>query len=59
MIGLTVLAGHAVRLYQQKDPLAGAGRIAPVLTAGYDQVRIWQVTKGTVALYQRKPAAGS
>jgi mannosyltransferase len=42
-----------VRLYQQRDPLAAAGPIAPILRSGYHGVRVWRITKGTVALYER------
>ncbi|MBX6356553.1 MAG: glycosyltransferase family 39 protein [Micromonosporaceae bacterium] len=42
-----------IRLYQRKDPLAAAGPIAPILRAGYHSVRVWRITKGTVALYER------
>jgi mannosyltransferase len=44
-----------IRLFEQDDPLAAAGRAAPVLRADYRSVKVWQITKGTVALYERKP----
>jgi mannosyltransferase len=44
-----------IRLFQQTDPLAAAGPIAPILRAKYHSVRTWQVTKGTIALYERRP----
>jgi mannosyltransferase len=42
-----------IRLFQQQDPLAAAGPIAPILRSDYHSVRVWQITKGTVALYER------
>jgi mannosyltransferase len=42
-----------VRLYKQTDPLASAGPVAPILRSNYQSVRVWQITKGTVALYER------
>jgi mannosyltransferase len=42
-----------IRLFQQRDPLAQAGPIAPILRSDYHSVRVWRITKGTVALYER------
>lgn len=43
-----------IRLFQQTDPLADAGPIAPVLRSDYESVRVWRISRGTVALYERK-----
>jgi mannosyltransferase len=43
-----------IRLFRQPDPLADAGPIAPVLRSGYQRVRVWQISRGTVALYERR-----
>jgi len=42
-----------IRLFQQEDPLDQAGPIAPILRSDYHSVRVWRITKGTVALYER------
>lgn len=43
-----------VRMWQTERPLAGAGPAEPVLRARYRQIGAWRVSKGTVALYQRR-----
>lgn len=47
-----------IRLFQQRDPLAAAGPAAPILRSEYEEVRVWRITKGTVALYERTTAPG-
>jgi mannosyltransferase len=58
---MTACVGQTPRIWlvQQnvvQNPLSGARKVAEILRADYQQVQVWRVKQGTIALYERKAA---